>query len=77
MSAEWIKYGKTWEQFCEARLNKPGTQIDLQCRNDLTKHKLYLIGDVNELGGCCDDCMVFHEDQTIIRYRVLEIPDGS
>lgn len=75
---EWIEYGKSWEHFCKDGLNKPGTQIDIQNRTDLSKHKhkLYLIGDINELGGCCDDCMSFQEDQTVIQYRVVEINNG-
>jgi hypothetical protein len=71
--SEWIKYEKTWEEFGDAGLNKPGTLICVQDFNDLSKQHVFLIGDVNVLAGLCDCCRDMHDKQTVIRYRVLEI----
>jgi len=75
MSAEWIEFGGNWGSFREQGLNRPGTQLDVQNCFDLTKHKLYLIGDINKLGGICDDCVGISSRATIIRYRILETND--
>lgn len=63
--SEWIKYEKTWEQFCKDDLNKPGTQVDVE-------NKLLLIGDVDKLGGGNSGyCPAIKEYETVTRYRVL------
>lgn len=59
-----IPYGKSFDQFGDDGLAKPGTVIVIGERR-------LLIGDINELGGVCDDCM--HYD---LGYRGLVIIDA-
>ena len=81
---EWLKNHPLWleyqenikryddeigkKSFCGKGLNKPGTMIEIKVGNDLRQ---LLIGDVNVLGGVCDDCMMFDNDVIILRYKVL------
>ena len=50
--------------FCGQGLNKPGTVIEVD-------GKTYLIGDINLVGGTCDDCMDFLGSAIVTRYRLL------
>ena len=66
---EWISFGKSWRDFNEGYPNKersvPGIQIELEGGSR------YLIGDINDLGGECDDCPAFGRGVIVVRYRVL------
>jgi len=44
---------------------RPGVQVEM------ADGKQYLIGDVNKLGGVCDDCSAFNSTDIVARYRVL------
>lgn len=69
----WIDCNLPWsdysnydaESFVSYGLNIPGTQIELE------NGDLYLIGDINDLGGVCDDCRVFERNAIVTRYRVV------
>lgn len=37
----------------------------------------YLIGDINECRGVCDDCTAFRSDAIVRRYRVVWDDEGS
>lgn len=69
MSKDWINFGKPWNEFNEGYPNKdrsvPGVQIEMA---DGTR---YLIGDINQLRGVCDDCNAFDRDEVVARYRYL------
>ena len=39
-------------------------------KNARVKEK-YLIGNINKLGGICDDCMNFEYEDKIIRYKII------
>lgn len=71
MNEGWIAYNKSWEEFCAADLNQPGTQIDVRDFVDLNVCHVHTIGDINKLGGVCDCCPEVLGKQTIRRYRVL------
>ena len=47
------RYGKSFSQFRRDKLARPGTVIVL------ANGEQYLIGDINMLGGVCDDCPAF------------------
>ena len=73
----WIDYQevlKAWsdcesqKSFCGKGLNKPGTLVEVLDNKELKQH---LIGDINTLGGVCDDCMGFSKDAVVVRYKVL------
>ena len=73
----WIKtnlpyghvYGKKdWSQldsFCKRGLNQPGTLIKMKNGDQ------YLIGDINELRGVCDDCTAFEKDNIVVGYKII------
>lgn len=66
---EWIQYGRTWKDFEEEFQDLRGIQVEV---NDC----LYLIGDINQQGGECDDCMPFRRRKDIVtRYRRLLNPE--
>lgn len=81
---EWIKTHPLWltyqeqikqydadegqKSFCGKKLNKPGTLVEMRIGKEL---KQLLIGDLNILGGVCDDCMMFPKDAVVVRYKVL------
>jgi hypothetical protein len=56
------------KSFCGRKLNQPGTLIEVKIDGEL---KQLLIGDINTLGGVCDDCMDFGRDVIVVRYKVL------
>ena len=68
-------YGNKWDSktghffgkdtFYERKLNKPGTLIELK------NGKQYLIGDINEYIGICDDCTAFDCDTIVKRYKII------
>jgi hypothetical protein len=53
--------------FKGAGLALPGTQIEIE------GGKRLLIGDINPLGGICDDCAGIDDDTIIVRYRVFDL----
>jgi len=73
----WVEYqhklkvydeGIKKKSFCGRELNKPGTLIEILDDKAL---KQYLIGDINILGGVCDDCMGFSKEAIVVRYKIL------
>lgn len=64
---EWEK-ANNQKSFCGRKLNQPGTLIEIL---DDKKLKYFMIGDINILGGVCDDCMGFSKDAIVARYKVL------
>lgn len=65
----WVEYGKTWRHFCtfEAdNLSVPGRQIEVAKADGLHR---FLIGNINELGGGCDDCPEVFKHEVVVRYR--------
>ncbi len=73
-NAPWIQYGKTWKDFHWPKtiggddLAVPGVEIEVETRRDKAS-KFYLLGDLNCLGGTCDDCSEFLDEVIIKRYR--------
>lgn len=62
----WIEFGKSWREFKRANLAVVGTVVEIDGRE-------FLIGDINELGGVCDDCMDFEYEAIVTQYRVAKI----
>jgi hypothetical protein len=60
----WAQYGKTWDEFVADDLNDAGVQVDVE-------GKKFLIGNINMLGGYCDDCCEFRGLEIVTRYRRL------
>jgi hypothetical protein len=56
------------KSFCGMELNKSGTLVEILDNKQL---KQFLIGNINTLGGVCDDCMGFSKEAIVVRYKVL------
>jgi len=63
----WFEYGKTWWDFKTEGLNRPGVQIEVGDR-------VYLIGDINVLGGACNDWKAVGAYDVVLRYCILVRP---
>jgi len=72
---KWKKYGKTWREFRSHGLSKVGTILEVKGNGHHPRPVTarYLIGDINKLGGVCDDCMAFDEDAIVLRYREVKL----
>ena len=73
----WLEYQEDMKRynkeigeksFCGKGLNRPGTIIEVKSGKELDH---LLIGDINKLGGVCDDCMNFDSKAIVVRYKVL------
>jgi len=82
MANEWIEYGKEWRQFwIHDKLSRSGLLIEMNIEvYDHTEgeedfhtreNKQFLIGDINENGGVCDDCRDFEMEDIVLRYKVV------
>ena len=59
---------KAQKSFCGRGLNKAGTLIEVEQDSVM---KQFLIGDINESRGVCDDCCEFNGDTIVKRYKVI------
>jgi hypothetical protein len=57
------------KSFCGQGLNKPWTMVEVNIGDNVKK---FLIGDINECCGVCDDCTAFNHDAIVLRYAILE-----
>ncbi len=66
----WAEHGEKQanKSFCGRNLNRPGVLIEFEENGQRFKH---LIGEINQLGGVCDDCRAFGDETIILRYRVI------
>lgn len=72
--SEWIDFNLPYyqynnkETFMAKGLSRAGTLIEVE-----SDHKLeqYLIGDINEHCGVCDDCTAFGFDSIVTRYKIV------
>ena len=78
MDDKWIEvnipfWSSEGESFTGKKLNQPGTLIEIESGEQ------FLIGDINDLGGECDDCMAFPNKTIIKRYKVVweEVREGG
>ena len=76
----WIEYNKPWLDFEDEGLSKAGTLVEIKGNNNWNEAKTgyddttiakYLIGDINEARGVCDDCVEFHKQVIVLRYKVV------
>ena len=65
---DWIPYNKPWLEFKREGLSKVG--ILLEVLDTEGQKETLLIGDINDLGGLCNDCSV-RDEMPILRYRVV------
>lgn len=52
-------------------LNKPGVLIKT------ADGKEYLIGNINENRGVCDDCVEFSENEIVVAYKIVWEPSTT
>jgi len=65
MPAGWTECKVTFAQGKRQGLFPPGVVIETEGGNR------YLVGEINELGGVCDDCPAFPSKTIITRYMKL------
>lgn len=54
--------------FRDHPLCRPGVLVEVQTPNGI---KRWLIGDMNTLGGVCDDCTDIKKDDTVLRAKIV------
>lgn len=57
------------DSFSARKLNVPGTLI--KTKKKYGGRNEFLIGDINELRGVCDDCVMFDKDAVVVGYCKL------
>lgn len=72
--SDWIEVNMPWRSFEDDSLrgnglNNAGTLIRM------ADGKEFLIGDINELGGVCDDCMGFDRKSIVAAYKIVWQPE--
>lgn len=77
----WVEYNKTFRELREEGLAIPGTLIKAERHSAWEESdrviEILLLGDLNCLGGVCDDCQgVYYEDK-ILSYRLPKKPEPS
>jgi hypothetical protein len=70
MDSDRIAFGNTFRDFEHQNLNKPGTLIWI---NDFSEP--YLIGNINPLGGVCNDCCDVRYGDVVDFYKVVWTPE--
>lgn len=63
-----VELEESTKSFCGMKLNKAGTLIEFE-EDGIAFQQL--IGDLNEIGGVCDDCMGVRADTLIKRYKIV------
>lgn len=66
----WTDCRMPWSRFREAGFARAGTLIYVRSRS-----KPYLIGEINELGGVCDDCTAFDDGEVVTQYATVWTPE--
>jgi hypothetical protein len=59
---DWNDFSGTWRDFRDSDHCEPGVLVEVD-------GSVHLIGDINRLGGVCDDCMAFDYEAKVTRYR--------
>jgi hypothetical protein len=68
----WVEYNKPWLDFEDEGLARAGTFVEVKGdENDAEAVEKYLIGDINEARGVCDDCTAFPKGAIVLRYKEL------
>jgi len=75
-SKYWVKYNKSWLDFENDGLARAGMFVEVKGNTyDAEAVETYLIGDVNENRGVCDDCTAFPKGAIVLRYKQLVTDD--
>lgn len=79
MSATWVDVNKSWGEFKYDR-SEPHVGLVIEVRHlgtDSSPEYIdrYLVGDINELGGACDDCSVVKHADIVLRKRRVHTDD--
>lgn len=74
--SDWQPVSMTWNEFCDAGLNKAGVLVEVRHKRNKQKEQ-FLIGDINTIAGVCDDCVAFQRYDKVIKYKTLIEKDWS
>lgn len=73
---DWVDgRGRTFDRLRELGRVRVGTVVEVKRVSGTTAQ--LLIGDVNPLGGVCDDCVDLERSDVIIRYRQVWEPESA
>lgn len=68
MTSDWIEYGRSWEDLSrDVSERLVGLLV-------VVAGETFLVGDINDLRGVCDDCTVFNRGSIVERYRRVYEP---
>ena len=70
INGEWIDVNipfwcRKGENFTDRGLNQSGTLIEIESGEQ------FLIGDINDVGGICNDCRAFPDRAVVKRYKIV------
>ncbi len=72
----WMEYGKTWEEFRNEKLANSGVLIRFKYENVETDEiGNMLIGEINEMGGTCNDCRGIWPRDVVLAYAIVYTPE--
>lgn len=74
MDCSWIDFGGTFNEFKRRELVTPGLVLVVA---EHGSERQYLVGDINELGGVCDDCTAFAGSAMVLRYCRVFLPSNQ
>ena len=84
--SDWVQESCDWYEFCNKGLAKPGTLVEVKVKDPYFTRpkgkkgkkveppavkKQFLIGNINTVGGVCDDCVAFDGKSVVTKYKVL------
>lgn len=72
---DWLEVNLPWRvgivSFRRHPACRSGTYIEMK-KGDTGNIVKYLIGDINELGGGCDDYLAIRDNDTVLRYKRIK-----
>lgn len=70
---EWVEVNETWDDFRFTKRRGPHPLCRGGVMLELKEQELIIIGDVNALGGVCDDCTSprLRDETVVLRAAVL------
>jgi len=72
--SEWVIVGKPFSSFKGPWDGDLETGMYLHIKEANNRDSYYLVGDINNSNGICDDCRGIKSHYTVVRYKMIELP---
>ena len=72
--SEWVIVGKPFSSFKGPWDGDLETGMYLHIKEANNRDSYYLVGDINNSNGICDDCRGIKSHDTVVRYKMIELP---